>query len=154
MSRIGRILMFVTASVVSGLALAFIIVAWRPELLREQAAPAVAVASSPPAGSDPLATPIEKSSAPPVQEGDSATVLFPGHDAWSYADAVQRAAPAVVNISSSWTVTERVQPNGFEAFFGDQAPRYFNRTEHSLGRSESTRLNSSHYSRSRMPSSA
>jgi Do/DeqQ family serine protease len=133
MSRIGRVVMFVTASVVSGLALAFIIVAWRPQLLREQVAPPPAVRLSPPGGSDPAVIAVEKSSASPAKEGDSATVLFPGHDAWSYADAVQRAAPAVVNISSSWTVTERVQPNGFEAFFGDQAPRYFNRTEHSLG---------------------
>ena len=60
-------------------------------------------------------------------------MLFPGHDAWSYADAVQRAAPAVVNIYTSRTVTERVQPSGFGAFFGDPAPRYRNRTERSLG---------------------
>ena len=33
MSRIGRVLMFIAASVVSGLALAFIIVAWRPQLV-------------------------------------------------------------------------------------------------------------------------
>jgi serine protease DegS len=126
--------MFVTASVVSGLALAFIIVAWRPQLLRVQPTPPLAVPLSPPGGPYPAVTSVEKSSAPAATDGESPTVLFPGHDAWSYADAVQRAAPAVVNISSSWTVTERVQPNGFEAFFGgDQAPRYFNHTEHSLG---------------------
>ncbi len=34
MSRIGRVFMFIAASVVSGLALAFIIVAWRPQLVR------------------------------------------------------------------------------------------------------------------------
>ena len=136
MSRIGRVFMFVTASVVSGLALAFIIVAWRPELLRvSRPTPPQAAALDPltvpaPAGSQAA---VEKSSAPPVAVADPQTILFPGRDAWSYADAVQRAAPAVVNISSSWTVTERVQPNGFEAFFGDQAPRYLNRTEHSLG---------------------
>jgi serine protease DegS len=136
MSRIGRAFMFVTASVVSGLALAFIIVAWRPQLLR-----VTQTTSSPAAQLDPAGVPdpagshlvVEKTSAPAAKEADPLTVLFPGHDAWSYADAVQRAAPAVVNISSSWTVTERVQPNGFEAFFGAQAPRYLNRTEHSLG---------------------
>ena len=60
-------------------------------------------------------------------------VLYPGHDAWSYADAVQRAAPAVVNIYTSRTVTERVPPEGLGAFFGDPAPRFRNRTERSLG---------------------
>ncbi len=45
MSRIGRVFMFIAASVVSGLALAFIIVAWRPQLVagratRPAAAPA------------------------------------------------------------------------------------------------------------------
>ena len=66
-------------------------------------------------------------------DGQAPTILFPGHDAWSYADAVQRAAPAVVNIYTSRTVTERVQPSGLGAFFGDVAPRYRNRTERSLG---------------------
>jgi Do/DeqQ family serine protease len=133
MSRIGRVLVFVTASVVSGLALAFIIVAWRPQLLRVQPAPPLAMQPGPPGGPSAAVAAVEKSTARATADGDPPTVLFPGHDAWSYADAVQRAAPAVVNISSSWTVTERVQPNGFEAFFGDQAPRYLNRTEHSLG---------------------
>jgi serine protease DegS len=133
MGRIGRVFMFVTASVVSGLALAFIIVAWRPQLLRVQSTPPPVVQPSPSDAPYPGVTAVKKSSAPAAIDGDSPTVLFPGHDAWSYADAVQRAAPAVVNISSSWTVTERVQPNGFEAFFGDQAPRYLNRIEHSLG---------------------
>jgi hypothetical protein len=118
MIRIGRVLMFIGASVVSGLALAFLIVAWRPQLVTVQA-PAPARASLP----DAQATPrpyqpegtgtVEKSaSAPDAQAADSAPVrpgvslaadaehpaiLFPGHDAWSYADAVQRAGPAVVN---------------------------------------------------------
>jgi Do/DeqQ family serine protease len=136
MSRIGRVFMFVTASVVSGLALAFIIVAWRPQLLRgPQPTPSLAAPLDPPGVPNPAgtATAVEKSSASPAKEGDPPSILFPGHDAWSYADAVQRAAPAVVNISTSRTVTERVQPSGFEAFFGDQAPRYRNRTERSLG---------------------
>ena len=37
----------------------------------------------------------------------------------------------MVNIYTSRTVTERVQP--FGAFFGDPAPRFRNRTERSLG---------------------
>ncbi len=129
MSRIGRVFMFIAASVVSGLALAFIIVAWRPQLVGVAPGPAPAHSAATEPGSAPLPDPgpamVEKSA------GRPAAILYPGRDAWSYADAVQRAGPAVVNISSSWTVTERVQPTGFEAFF--QAPRYRNRTEHSLG---------------------
>ena len=140
MSRIGRVLMFIAASVVSGLALAFIIIAWRPQLVagRSVAPPPVAQNSAPGADSG------ERSRPPPVAiagatgaiaatDGPPPMVLFPGHDAWSYADAVQRAAPAVVKIYTSRTVTERVQPSGFGAFFGDLAPSYRNRTERSLG---------------------
>jgi serine protease DegS len=134
MSRIGRVIIFIAASVVSGLALAFIIVAWRPQLVGVAPTPAPPIAASrapanPESASapDPGPTPVEKSDGPPP------SILFPGHDAWSYADAVQRAGPAVVNIYTSRTVTERVQPSGFGAFFGDPAPRYRNRTERSLG---------------------
>jgi Do/DeqQ family serine protease len=154
MIRIGRVLMFIAASVVSGLALAFLIVAWRPQL--------VAVAPSVPAGAalpgpDRDAAPqpyqprgpgtVEKSNSAPglaadgtarpgvtlAPEAEHLAVLFPGHDAWSYADAVQRAGPAVVNIYTTRTVTERVQPSGLGAFFGDPAPRFRSRTERSLG---------------------
>jgi serine protease DegS len=133
MNRIGRVCMFIGASVVSGLALAFIIVAWRPELLRAQPTPPEASLPNPARAPDPVVAAVARPTLTPANDGNSATVLFPGHDAWSYADAVQRAAPAVVNISTSRTVTERVQPSGFDAFFGDSEPRYFNRTERSLG---------------------
>ena len=186
MSRIGRVITFIAASVVSGLALAFIIVAWRPQLVGVASTPAppstaIRAPANPEFASAPQPAPptVEKSDGPPP------SILFPGHDAWSYADAVQRAGPAVVNIYTSRTVTERVQPSGFGAFFGDPAPRYRNRTERSLGSGvivdaeghiatnnhvienadqvwvqladrdrKSTRLNSSHESVSRMPSSA
>jgi Do/DeqQ family serine protease len=65
-------------------------------------------------------------------DAEHPAILVPGHDAWSYADAVQRAGPAVVNIYTTRTVTERVQPSGLGAFFGDP-PRFRNRTERSLG---------------------
>ncbi len=142
MSRIGRVIMFIAASVVSGLALAFIIVAWRPQLVEMAPAPAPPAAES--AKTDRTATAVEKSGASRQgsagesgaavsADGQAPVILFPGRDAWSYADAVQRAAPAVVNIYTSRTVTERVQPSGFGALFGDLAPRYRNRTERSLG---------------------
>jgi serine protease DegS len=146
MSRIGRVFMFIAASVASGLALAFIIVAWRPQLvgLTAPAAPAAASSGAPdladtgtvekssPVAAGPESQPA-RTAPSTAAEGKTPAVLFPGHDAWSYADAVQRAAPAVVNIYTSRTVTERVQPSGLGAFFGDPAPRYRNRTERSLG---------------------
>jgi serine peptidase DegS len=51
----------------------------------------------------------------------------------SYADAVERAAPAVVNIYTARLVTERIQPSGIEELFGDARPRYRQRVEQSLG---------------------
>jgi Do/DeqQ family serine protease len=143
MSRIGRVLMFIAASVVSGLALAFIIIAWRPQLVAVAPPPppaaAPSTAPSPDAGPAPERSRVPAggaatgSGAAVTADGAPPAVLFPGHDAWSYADAVQRAAPAVVNIYTSRTVTERVPPSGFGAFFGDLAPQYRNRTERSLG---------------------
>jgi serine protease DegS len=142
MSRIGRVLMFIAASVVSGLALAFIIIAWRPQLVRVAPTPPPPAAQSAAPGPDagpaaeksrvPAAGAVTESGAAATAAGAPPAVLFPGHDAWSYADAVQRAAPAVVNINTSRTVTERV-PTGFGAFFGELAPQYRNRTERSLG---------------------
>jgi serine protease DegS len=140
MSRIGRVLMFIAASVVSGLALAFIIIAWRPQLVavRSIAPPPAAQNSAPgPDGAEksrlPPASAASASGTIATTDGPPPAVLFPGRDAWSYADAVQRAAPAVVLIYTSRTVTERIQPSGFGAFFGDLAPSYRNRTERSLG---------------------
>jgi Do/DeqQ family serine protease len=52
----------------------------------------------------------------------------------SYADAVERAAPAVVNIFTARLVTERITPSGLDQLFGDAfLPRYRNRIERSLG---------------------
>src|SRR5580700_3635801 len=129
MGRIGRVLMFIAASVVSGLALAFLIVAWRPQLVRVTPPPQRPLAqSTPPAAASSGSTAAAAdSAAAPVHERPA--VLFPGHDAWSYSDAVQRAGPAVVKIYTSRTVTERVQGG----IFGDLAPRYRSATERSLG---------------------
>ena len=143
MSRIGRVCSFIAGSVVSGLALAFIIVAWRPQLVRVAPAPHPQLATANAGAQASIGITDKEGPAPQhaasgsdvahTADGQPPVILFPGHDAWSYADAVQRAAPAVVNIYTSRTVTERVQPSGFSAFFGDAAPRYRNRTERSLG---------------------
>ncbi len=106
--RLGSALVFVAGSVVGGLALAFLIVALRPELIRGATTRApVAVAPPPP------------SVAPAAM-----------HD--SYAEAVQRAAPAVVNIYTARLVTERLAPSLGE-LFGEYMPRYRQRIERSLG---------------------
>jgi Do/DeqQ family serine protease len=104
--RLGSALVFVAGSVVGGLALAFLIVALRPELIR---------------GATRAATPV-----PP------APLAAPALERDSYAEAVQRAAPAVVNVYTARVVTERLAPSLGE-LFGQYMPRYRQRIERSLG---------------------
>jgi len=108
LNRLGRGLVFIAGSIVGGLALAFVIVAARPDLVRGVSGPA-----RPPA--------------PAAAESESSGVAR-----ISYATAVQRAAPAVVNVYASRLVTERVAPSLGE-LFGDFMPRYRQRMERSLG---------------------
>lgn len=116
-----RILTFVAASAIVGLAAAFIAVMVRPELIaRQDPRPANTPESAPPP--PPAAQPAAV--APPV-EAPRATN--------SYAEAVERAAPAVVNIYTARLITERIQPNAIEELFGDARPRYRQRLEQSLG---------------------
>ena len=105
--RLGGALVFVAGSVVGGLALAFLIVAVRPELIRGSAA-----------GQAPAAVAVP------------ASLIAPGQG--SYAEAVQRAGPAVVNVYTARVVTERLAPSLGE-LFGDYVPRYRQRIERSLG---------------------
>jgi serine protease DegS len=108
LNRLGRGLIFIAGSVVGGLALAFLIVAARPDLIRARSSP-----------SGPATPP--------------AAVLDPAAAAQvSYAAAVQRAAPSVVNVYAARLVTERVAPSLGE-LFGDYMPRYRQRIERSLG---------------------
>jgi serine protease DegS len=119
-----RIIGFISASAVVGLAAAFIAVMVRPELIARRAqSPAGAPAPAP---------------QPPVSTPTPTPVLSPAVDATprpqaSYAEAVERAAPAVVNIYTARLVTERIQPNAIEELFGDARPRYRQRLERSLG---------------------
>jgi serine protease DegS len=110
LKRWGGALVFVAGSVVGGLALAFLVVALRPELIRGKPSAAAAPA--------PLLR-----SGPAVTEGPPRV---------TYAEAVQRAAPAVVNVYTSRVVRERLAPSLGE-LFGDYLPRYRERTERSLG---------------------
>jgi serine peptidase DegS len=109
--RLGSALIFVAGSVVGGLALAFLIVALRPELIR-----GATHAPQPP----PLVAP----ATPPASAAASVRE--------TYAEAVQRAAPAVVNVYTARLVTERIAPSLGE-LFGEYLPRYRQRIERSLG---------------------
>jgi len=112
LERLSRGLTFIAGSVVGGLALAFVIVAVRPDLIRGNASSQVAPASVPePAASAPTAV---------------------GPARVTYAAAVQRAAPAVVNIYTARVVEERVFPSPFE-LFGNVLPQTQKRIERSLG---------------------
>jgi serine protease DegS len=117
-----KFLTFVSASAIVGLAAAFIAVVVRPELIARRSPPAPGPAPAIPVA-NPAATPVSLQPEPP-------TPVLPVN---SYADAVDRAAPAVVNIYTARLVTERIQPNAIEELFGDARPRYRQRVEQSLG---------------------
>ncbi|HTU66966.1 MAG TPA: trypsin-like peptidase domain-containing protein [Steroidobacteraceae bacterium] len=122
MRPVLRILSFVGLSAVVGLAAAFIAVMVRPELIaRRSAAPKPAPVVAP--------QPVP----PPAPAVTVAPVVEPAHAVNSYADAVERAAPAVVNIYTARLVTERIQPSVVEELFGDVRPRFQRRLEQSLG---------------------
>ncbi|HEV2442989.1 MAG TPA: trypsin-like peptidase domain-containing protein [Steroidobacteraceae bacterium] len=112
LERLGRGLTFIAGSVVGGLALAFVIVAMRPDLVRENAG------SQPAPASVPAPTP-----SAPVTEGPARV---------TYAAAVQRAAPAVVNIYTARVVAPRIDPSLGE-LFGNVLPYIKPRIERSLG---------------------
>ena len=111
LGRLGSALIFVMGSVVGGLALAFLIVALRPDLIRGT-------------------TRVPAQAGPVVVQTPRPTEPAPARV--TYADAVQRAAPAVVNIYTARLVTERVAPSLGE-LFGEYMPRYRQRIERSLG---------------------
>jgi serine protease DegS len=103
--RLGRTLAFIAGSIVGGLALAFVIVLLRPELLSRESGAAQRVAD----GTAPTGARV------------------------TYADAVERAAPAVVNIYTARLVTEQITPSRLDRLFGELWPRYRQRIERSLG---------------------
>jgi len=107
LKRLRAALIFVAGSVVGGLALAFLVIALRPDLIRS---------GSPAArGAQPA-------------DGNTAAA----EPRASFAAAVRRAAPAVVNVYTARLITERIAPSLGE-LFGDYMPRYRQRIERSLG---------------------
>jgi Do/DeqQ family serine protease len=106
---------FLLRAVIVGLAAAFLLVWWKPALLgaappRQGAVTAPVQNTASPAGAAPRAAALP-----------------------SFADAVARAAPAVVNIYTARVVTERTQTTPLDQLFGDYWPSYRQRVERSLG---------------------
>ena len=122
LENLGRGLTFVAGSVVGGLALAFLIVAMRPDLIRGRATPPAAPAAAPAAAATEAKAAVT-AAAPAPPSAPART---------SYADAVQRVAPAVVNVYTDRVVTERLSPTLGE-LFGEYLPRYRQRVERTLG---------------------
>jgi serine peptidase DegS len=117
-----RFLTFISASAIVGLAAAFVAVVARPELIGRRSPTTQAVPVAPPVAA------AASAAAPAAPQPETAP-----RPSNSYAEAVERAAPAVVNIYTARLVTERIQPNAIEELFGDARPRYRQRLEQSLG---------------------
>ena len=122
--KLGLGLVFLAGAIIGGLALAFLVVYFRPDLLvrtRTVAPSATApVTMLPPAG----AVPSPEVDAPPDARPAAVSMR-------SFAQAVQRAAPAVVNIYTARLVTEQVQPNTVEQLFN--GPRTEQHVQRALG---------------------
>lgn len=112
MYRARTIVGFLFRAVIVGLAAAFLLVWWKPALLG--AAPVPQAASPGPAQK--TVADVRRSPAMP-----------------SFADAVARASPAVVNIYTARVVTEPTRTAPLDQFFGDYWPSYRQRIERSLG---------------------
>ncbi len=110
-----------------GLATAFLVVWWKPSLLGTGKRGAVSVATVNAVPGAANAAPV--SAAPPVSAARQAPTVV----VTSFADAVARAAPAVVNIYTARVVTEKNQVAPVDQLFGDYWPSYRQHVERSLG---------------------
>jgi serine protease DegS len=140
--RLGRAAVFLAGSIIGGLALAFIIVFVHPQLLQQPAALApqagVAVNAPPDVSNSGAKLPAAEPSASAATAGaagpnPAAPATATGLTAESYAAAVHRAGPAVVNISTARLVTEQIEPSAVAQLFGDLRPLYHQRVERALG---------------------
>ncbi len=103
-----RGLIFLAGSVVGGLALAFIAVMVRPDLIRRGSASPVTLVAGP-------------------------RLTAPAPARVTYSAAVKRAAPSVVNVYTARLVTELIPQSALGELFGGFLPRYRQRVERSLG---------------------
>jgi serine protease DegS len=122
-NRLTRIVAFLSPWIALGLAAALVAVYLHPSLLPGGAAPAAGPAAAP--------APAPVAAAPAV--GPEAAAPLPRREAVaSYASAVARGAPAVVNISSRRVVVERQVPEQLAPLFPDY-PEFRRREEQSKG---------------------
>jgi serine protease DegS len=135
--RIGNAAIFLAGTVVGGLALAFVVVLARPDLLRPAAPMAAAPAAAGPAAAAPAAVTATSPASTAGAAAAPAVAASPGSGTdpalLSYAGAVRRAAPAVVNVYTERRVTEQVAPSALDQLFGDFWPRYRQRVQRALG---------------------
>ena len=126
--KLGFGVVFLTGAIIGGLALAFVLVVFRPDLLQHPPRASTAVTELP------QTTPALPAAAVPAGNAPSAgEAVVNSVAARSFASAVRRAAPAVVNIYTARVVTERVQPNSFEQLFGQLGPHYQQFVQRALG---------------------
>ncbi len=118
MQQARIVVSFLLKAAVVGLAAAFLLVWWRPALLGVRTMPVHRAEDPPGAGSGAAHA---SAAARPL----AATLTF--------ADAVARSAPAVVNIYTARVVTERTQAAPLDQLFGDYWPTYRRHVERSLG---------------------
>ena len=153
MMRWQKPAVFLAGALIGGLALAFLAVLWRPELLAGRVAArqaaladgagraATGAEAGTEAGRAGAATGNAQESGSAGTATDSAAAAraldpaLPVRQApvSSYAEAVRRAAPAVVNVYAARIVTERLPRNILQDPFGELGPRYRQRLEQSLG---------------------
>ncbi len=117
--RITKTIKFIIQFATIGLALAFVLLFLFPALLPD------------------LNSPQDQAEKPVVEFVQSSPGPHSNTGPVSYADAVERAAPAVVNIYTRKIITEANRPSAsdpiFRYFFGENARRPRQRTESSLG---------------------
>lgn len=123
--RLRAVGVFTIKWAVAGLAFAGVLLLLRPDL---RTSPTTEVA--PPAQAHPSQSVVTPKSEPQAPVPQAPIVVEP---VASYADAVARAAPAVVNIYTARIVSERVLPPAFDRFFGSQSPTVRQRVQGSLG---------------------
>ena len=122
---IRKLFSFLLQTITAGLAAAFLyILLLEPDLLREREQVVEVRQSAPPA-------------AEPLQPASTAASIGVPYGPVSFATAVERAAPAVVNVHTAKIITRRVHPllddPIFKHFFGDQFTRTRKEIQTSLG---------------------
>lgn len=130
MGKASRAVIFLSGAAVGALALGFLVIAARHDVLALLGMRAPAEA--PP---EAIVAPVAGLDDTGVLEGggpDAAPESVPGGSG-SYSAAVRLAAPAVVNIYVARVVAERVPYNFLQDPFGEFWPRYRRRVEQSLG---------------------